>query len=217
MPPLSSYSMVVDFDGTAAAADVQQVILDALADPLAWRSVNREWADGKLTTKQRAELQWQLVSATEQEVLNVVAQQRLDPGFASFAAFCHKHHYPLTIVSDGFDFYIHPMLRRAGLDYLPVVANSLWYADGVPQMRFCLQRSPDQYYGNDKTVVMEQLRAAAATVVFVGDGYSDRDAAHQADMLFAKDRLAEYCNTQNLSYVPFETFFDVQTHFIAQR
>ncbi len=156
--PAPRYVVVVDFDGTAAEDDVQQVILDTFADRDAWRRINREWADGHMTTAQRARRQWALVTASEQEILASLDPLRLDSGFPAFARLCADRGYPLYVVSDGFDFYIWPLLRRAGLDHLPVIANSLRFADGEPHFSFLLQRSPDQYYGNDKTYVIEQVR-----------------------------------------------------------
>lgn len=208
--------MLVDFDGTAAERDVQQAILDALADPVTWRAINGEWAAGAITTAQRAHRQWELIAASEREVLAVLEQLQLDPYFPAFVRLCEERGYPLTVVSDGFDFYIHPLLRRAGLAHLPVIANTLRYVDGKPRFRFLHQRSPDQYYGNDKTYVIEQLRHPDSTIVFFGDGYSDRAAAHAADLLFAKDRLADYCREARVPFVPFTTFADVCRYFAAR-
>jgi 2,3-diketo-5-methylthio-1-phosphopentane phosphatase len=208
--------MVCDFDGTAAAHDVQQRILDALADREAWRAINRAWADGKLTTAMRAREQWALIRGSERDILGVVEGERLAPGFTAFARLCEDRGYPLYIVSDGFDLYIRPMLERAGLGHLPVIANSLRYVDGRPEMHFLLQRSPDQYYGNDKTFVIEEVRRPGSTLVYVGDGYSDRAAAHVADLLFAKDNLARYCYEHDIPYVPFSDFDDICHYFLKQ-
>ncbi|MGH2390989.1 MAG: MtnX-like HAD-IB family phosphatase [Chloroflexota bacterium] len=206
------YVVVTDFDGTAAERDVQQVILDALADPDGWRAINRNWVLGRMTTAERARAQWELIQGGQREVLRVLDSLCLDPGFASFARLCEARDFPLYIVSDGFDFYIQPLLERAGLSHLPVIANSLRYEDDMPRMEFLLQRSPDQYYGNDKTFVIEQVRRPGSTLVFVGDGFSDRAAAHEADLLFAKDKLAEYCIESNLPFEPFRTFDDISTY-----
>jgi 2-hydroxy-3-keto-5-methylthiopentenyl-1-phosphate phosphatase len=210
------YIMVTDFDGTAAEFDVQQVILDALADHDHWRTINREWAAGHMTTAERARAQWALLRGGERDVLDVLEPLRLDPGFPAFVQLCEERGFPLYIVSDGFDFYIEPLLARAGLAYLPVFANSLRYEDGVAHMSFLLQRSPDQYYGNDKTFVMEQVRQPGSTLVFVGDGHSDRAAAHEADLIFAKDRLADYCEAERLPFKPFVTFDDISDYFRHQ-
>ncbi|HEY8285962.1 MAG TPA: MtnX-like HAD-IB family phosphatase [Chloroflexota bacterium] len=207
------YVMVTDFDGTAAEADVQQAILDALADREDWRRINKVWTAGDMTTAQRARAQWALIKGGEREVAAVLDGLRLDPGFPAFAELCQTRGFPLYIVSDGFDFYIEPLLQRAGLSHLPTFANSLRYEDNVPRMDFLLQRSPDQYYGNDKTFVIEQVREPDSVVVFIGDGYSDRAAAHAADLVFAKDHLADYCREQALPFEPFRTFDDIRTYF----
>jgi 2,3-diketo-5-methylthio-1-phosphopentane phosphatase len=205
--------MLADFDGTAAERDVQQAILDALADPIAWRAINGAWVEGEITTAERARRQWDLISASELEVLAALDGLQLDPYFRAFAHLCERQGYPLTVVSDGFDFYINPLLRRAGLEHLPVIANTLHYVDGRPRFRFLLQRSPDQYYGNDKSFVIEQLRRAGSTIVFFGDGNSDRAAAHVADLLFAKDQLAAYCREAGIPFIPFSSFKDVCDYF----
>jgi hypothetical protein len=48
--------------------------------------------------------------------------------------------------------------------------------------------------------------------VFIGDGVSDLPAARQADVLFARRglRLEEYCKENNIPYIPFDTFADIQ-------
>ena len=210
-----AYVVVTDFDGTAAELDVQQAILDALADKQAWRAINARWTSGELTTAQRARQQWALIDAPQSEVLAVLGGLRLDPYFARFVALCRRREYPLYVASDGFDFYIEPMLAAAGIGGLPVIANHLRYVDGKPQLSFLHQRSPDQYYGNDKTYVIERVRQPASQLVFIGDGNSDRDAAHHADLLFAKDHLAEYCRAEGLPYRPYSTFEQICAYFEA--
>jgi len=207
------YVVVTDFDGTAAELDVQQEILDALADRQSWRAINARWTAGELTTAQRSRQQWALIDAPESEVLAVLDGLHLDPYFAQFVALCRQRAYPLYVASDGFDFYIEPMLAAAGIRGLPVIANHLRYVAGKSDLSFLHQRSPDQYYGNDKTYVIERVRESDSALVFIGDGNSDRDAAHHADILFAKDHLAEYCQAEGLPYQPYSTFEQVCAYF----
>lgn len=49
-------------------------------------------------------------------------------------------------------------------------------------------------------------------IVFIGDGVSDLPAANQADVLFARRglRLEEYCQENDIPYVPFDTFEDIK-------
>ena len=46
-------------------------------------------------------------------------------------------------------------------------------------------------------------------VLYIGDGASDICASGLADILFAKDSLAEYCDENNISHIKFETFKDI--------
>ena len=59
---------------------------------------------------------------------------------------------------------------------------------------------------------MRQHTPEGSAIVFVGDGLSDRYAAAAADLVFAKDRLAEYCVAQNIAHVPFTDLLDVAIH-----
>ena len=45
--------------------------------------------------------------------------------------------------------------------------------------------------------------------MLVGDGASDRKAALLADVLFAKDDLAEWCDEAGVDYRPFRSLDDV--------
>ena len=46
-------------------------------------------------------------------------------------------------------------------------------------------------------------------LVFIGDGYSDICAAGQADYLFSKKDLEEYCLSENIDYYSYHTFLDI--------
>lgn len=48
--------------------------------------------------------------------------------------------------------------------------------------------------------------------MFIGDGVSDLPAAREADVLFARKglRLEEYCVENDIKYIAFDTFADIQ-------
>lgn len=48
--------------------------------------------------------------------------------------------------------------------------------------------------------------------MFIGDGVSDLPAAREADVLFARRglRLEEYCVENNIAYIGFDTFADIE-------
>ena len=65
------------------------------------------------------------------------------------------------------------------------------------------------------------LRAAPdARIVYIGDGISDYCPAEHADIIFAKEQLAAYCNAHRLPHYPYTTLSDVATQLrklIAKR
>ena len=52
---------------------------------------------------------------------------------------------------------------------------------------------------------MERLNGVGTVMVFVGDGISDRYAAAYADVVFAKDKLAAFCDDASIPYTPYDT------------
>jgi 2-hydroxy-3-keto-5-methylthiopentenyl-1-phosphate phosphatase len=57
-----------------------------------------------------------------------------------------------------------------------------------------------------RRVVQARALPPNGTIVFVGDGYSDRCAALAADRVFARDSLAVYLDEREIAYEPFEDF-----------
>ena len=56
---------------------------------------------------------------------------------------------------------------------------------------------------------METLREDGETIIYVGDGYSDRYAIRNADVVIARGDLVEYCRNNGIEYELFNDFFDV--------
>jgi len=58
---------------------------------------------------------------------------------------------------------------------------------------------------------MDLLNPGRVLTIFVGDGFSDRHAAGGADVVFAKDKLAAFCEQASIPYSPFDTLGAVAT------
>ena len=199
-----------DFDGTIARDDIGDAIVRRFGD---FERLHAELMDGKMSVAQY----WSASLATfpaglqQRDVDDFTRDFQLDAYFARFVEFCRRRDWPLTVVSDGFDNYIRPMLAAAGLDALPVFANrALFSADAAPRAHF---PNADEACGCfcascKRNVLITQI-PDDAIVIYVGDGYSDTCAAEHADVIFARDRLAAYCNKERLPHFPFSSFFDV--------
>ena len=55
-------------------------------------------------------------------------------------------------------------------------------------------------------------RKNGGQIVYIGDGFSDRCAARQADVVFAKADLAQFCQQSDIPYVSFTSFREIMDY-----
>lgn len=132
-----------------------------------------------------------------------------DAGFPGFVAAVRKRGAHVEIVSDGLAFYVRPNLAALGVPDLPIATNENRLGDGGAGMSFPFGHPTCFVCGTCKRERVRLHQAAGRVVVFVGDGTSDRFAAAHADMIFAKESLAEICEAESWPYVEWERFDDV--------
>jgi 2-hydroxy-3-keto-5-methylthiopentenyl-1-phosphate phosphatase len=203
--------VICDFDGTITRQDSTDLVLDTLADPR-WRSLQDDWVAGRISGAECMRGQVALIGGSAGDLDAVLDAVDLDPGFAAFVTWCEQRGFPVSIVSDGVDYFIARILARHGLTRLPVRANQLAGEAGAWRLRQPW-REPDCANGSGVCkcgAIDGAAKAADETVVFVGDGRSDFCIAAEADVLFAKGALAEHVTQRKQAYLPFATFDDVR-------
>ena len=199
------WQLIVDFDGTVSLEDTTDLILQKFAEP-EWQDVEDEWLAGRIGSRECMTRQVDLLRVTPAKLDAFIDTIRIDWHFKSFVRQCQRLELPLTIVSDGLDHVIRSVLRRAGLDNLPIAANHLEHAGGdrwrlsSPHgSNACLALS-----GTCKCAVSAQRQGLLTLVI--GDGRSDRCVAQQADFVFAKSGLVRFCEDKQLPFQPFADF-----------
>jgi len=117
---------------------------------------------------------------------------------------------PIEILSDGLDYAIHNILRRAGLDSLPVISNRLqqvgdreWSLEFPNASAACRVAS-----GTCKCARASRAQNTRKRVLLIGDGASDFCVAESADFVFAKGKLIAHCIAKNIPHAPIEGFAD---------
>jgi 2,3-diketo-5-methylthio-1-phosphopentane phosphatase len=204
-----------DFDGTITQFDVTDQILTQLAHP-SWRGIEQEWMLGLIGSRECLERQIALVDAPAEELDAVIDGVPTDAQFAGFCKFARKKRLPLYVLSDGFDYVIRRVLKRAGVDrHFRIGSNLFASALRVEGRRLVpsFPHSPEPCAhgcATCKAALIERLRAGRRPVIFVGDGMSDRFAVGAADMVFAKRHLLAHCRESSIACHAFETFKDVQ-------
>jgi 2-hydroxy-3-keto-5-methylthiopentenyl-1-phosphate phosphatase len=205
-------AVLVDFDGTACASDVAELLLTVFGDP-SWPEYDDAVDRGEIGLREAIQTQDGLLGATGDELVAYAVEHcPLDPTFPSFVAWLNASGVPLAIVSDGFGFYIRPILEAAGLGALTVFSNEqVWGSDGRPGgMRFVNGHEVCVGCGTCKMNAVLRYREAHGPVAFIGDGQSDRYGALYADMTFAKGELVDHCLHDGVPFLPWNDFHDVR-------
>jgi 2,3-diketo-5-methylthio-1-phosphopentane phosphatase len=202
----------LDFDGTVTRRDATDAILEAYAAPQ-WLRIEEEWKAGRIGSRDCLTAQMALVNATRDEIDALLDSIEIDEGLVTLLAACSSRGVPVHIVSDGFDYCIRRILSRPSLNlarYLAgvqIVSSHLEPHGRMWKVGFaepCVHGC-----GTCKPATMERMNTANRLTVFVGDGLSDKHAAACADLVFAKDGLASYCDEQDISYAPYDNLAEI--------
>jgi 2-hydroxy-3-keto-5-methylthiopentenyl-1-phosphate phosphatase len=202
-------AIVVDFDGTACTSDVVVVLLEEFGES-GWTELNDRMTDDSIGLRDGTGGQAELLTGTREEMLAFAIDRcPMAPTFARFVEWAEGLAIPVTIVSDGFGFYIGPILANVGLGRLPVISNELVFDPG-PRLRHPNGHPVCVGCGTCKMNAVLGAREAHGSVAFIGDGQSDRFGALYADMTFAKGDLVEHCLRDGVPFVPWGDFDDVR-------
>lgn len=209
-----------DFDGTISQIDVTDLLLTQLAHP-SWREVEQEWSRGLIGSRECLERQLALVDTTTKELNALIDSVSIDPHFKKFCQFVRRRKLPFYVVSDGFDLIIRRVFRNSGLEG-PLNNGTDLFSSGLNlhgrklETSFPYSGPPCKHdCATCKVEIIRRLRCERSTVIFIGDGLSDRYAAQAADIVFAKQQLLAYCREKRIACWPFETFADIETDIEA--
>ena len=119
----------------------------------------------------------------------------------------------VAVVSDGFGFYVADAC--AGLD-IPVLTNEVDWSTGRLEFPHEDRCCPCTSCGVCKQAPIKDARHRGRTTVMVGDGTSDRKAALLADVVFAKNLLARWCDGAGLPYIGFDELADVHATLMGE-
>ncbi|MCC7439649.1 MAG: MtnX-like HAD-IB family phosphatase [Armatimonadetes bacterium] len=199
-----------DFDGTISGHDIGWEMFQRFGEQEPW---NAQMIAGIISASEYwQKMAQELTQPITQELLDAFLQTiPIDSGFQPLLAVASEHSIPFTIVSDGFDIYIHRFLELHGIRGVDVFCNHAELtAEGGMTVSF-----PHATEGCDcltatcKRNVVLGLAHPDARIIYVGDGISDHCPAEHADIVFAKGKLAAWCNANRIPHYPFSRLEDV--------
>ena len=213
---MSQRTLVVDFDGTITQEDVLDEIARTFGDDEVYREVDEALDRNGITLHEVLRREFEPVRAPLGEVLEWVhANASIRPGFRELVELARARGWRVVVVSYGFRQLIEPMLERAGIQGLELVSNEV---DPDPEgwrITF-FDESRCEVCGEACKRTTVRSMVDGGEVVYVGDGYSDRCAAEDADLVFARRGLAAYLAKRGVPFEPFDDFFQIAKKLEAE-
>lgn len=202
-------AILTDFDDTAAAENVAEMLLQRFGDPT-WPAVRARFRAGQLSLKDYQEITFRNIRADRETMRAYVkANAHLRPHFGALRDLCRERNFPLAVVSLGLDFYIQALLEREGFTEVPLYCVNTRFVSGGIAYYYHHALPGEAGQGNSKGLVVDRYRQLGYHVIYVGDGRSDLEAAERADTVLAHSFLAQECDRRGIAYRPFSDFGDV--------
>ena len=209
----SKLIVLSDFDGTITKRDVCYLLLDEFAK-FNWKEVDRQWADGRLSTEGAYRKLLKSINITRNEFDRLIETVEIDENFKEFFDLCKKNNVRVEIVSDGLDYYIKRILEREKLSEILFHSNKLsfkgdkWILEfNKESHKFCTRK--ENPCGFCKKMIVDARKIEGYKTVFIGDGPSDRCPVSVADIVFAKGFLKKFCIKNKINFYEFADFNDV--------
>ncbi len=210
-----------DFDGTITKRDTGWVVFDELGLDAAWDWEYR-WRDCEISSMECLTGQWDLVDLPPDEMLALVDRLEIDERFPEFVQRARAVGAEVVVASDGLSFYLDRLMEQMGFEIcegdpdpddpgecIARYVNTAELTDEGVMITFPHKNVDCEQCGNCKSGHLARLKLKYERVIYIGDGYSDRCPAMQADIVFAKDHLARLMDEKGIEYEDFETFGDV--------
>ncbi len=202
-----------DFDGTISLKDVGYSLFHFFSDGKN-DALLPAWKSGEMSTRDCLLAEAEMVNATPEEIYAFIDKIGIDMAFPKLLTICQEKSIPLKILSDGLDVYIKYLLEKEGLGGLDFLANHAELVNNTIEISFQHTNKECKSCGICKGEILREFREnhdEPYQIVFIGDGYSDVCAAKEADILFAKKDLKEYCTNNDIKFIPYDNFNEIIT------
>ena len=197
-----------DFDGTIIRNNLSVLLREkyACGD---WQRIDSDYLHGHLTVEQSNQLQFSLIKEPKEKLQEFVRQHiEVKPGFVEFVRYCQESAIPFVIVSSGLDFYIEPVLIEIGMLGLELHCGRTSFShDGIDVSYY--DPEGNIIHRGFKKKYLAWLKKRGKNIVYLGDGFSDLEAACQADYVFATGLLLDLLDTHSIARSPFSNFYDI--------
>jgi len=198
--------LFVDFDGTITSEETLEGILKRFTPRYLYLWKGLQFKLGKITLAEVVHYAFTVIPSSKlEDILAYVRSVPVRPGFEDLLKTCQELGIPVVVISGG----IRPCIREKlapYMDYLLDVYDMELDTSGKYMAVSSEYEEGDHIMSKPR--VMEKYDYQKC--MCIGDSYTDFYMAQKADVVFARDRLAEKMKEDGLPYTPWEDFHDVE-------
>jgi len=214
---LPQYAIFCDFDGTITAEDTFTGMLKTVAPHLCDRYLPDIYAQ-KLTLREGVKRIIQSIpSQYYSTMIEYVDQIPLRSGFVDLVEFSIERDIPFHVVSGGLKDMVKRVLSQQKIgDSLLLEKVASITAVSIDQSQAYLQPISDYEEGTELVAKVEVMKQyPAVKTISIGDSITDLNIALNANISFARDRLANYLEEAEKFYYAWDDFFTVRDRLIT--
>lgn len=205
------FAVFTDFDGTITSGDVGYEMFRKFTGGRTEPTVER-YRRGEINSLQCLTMECEIWNSNPPDpgkVRQYLDSRKIENGFFDFLYFLENEKIDLTILSEGFDFYIDMILGSHRLNHLNRITNKAVYSGGLIRPEFPYFEAGCGQCSNCKGYHVSNGRSARGTSFFIGDGHSDIHGCKEADIVFARGFLARYLEEKLRFHFRFNDFSDI--------
>ena len=207
--PAPKIKIFTDFDGTITKIDSLNMVLDkfAISD---WHPIEDRVTAHELSEKEALQAEFDLVKVPLGEAIDFLKNNaEIDSTFIPFVEWCKSNKIELIVLSGGFKEFINSIFNKFEINGLKVYSNSLNVKNKVWKVEQSDLPKIKNLCNHCKTHHLVEAQQERYKVVYIGDGNTDRCPAETADIIFAKESLAEYLKNKNKKFFKYQNFNDI--------
>jgi len=199
------YAIVTDFDGTLTKEDVADLLVSHFKVAGVKCAPNNTCDD---EAKHWMRCYMGAIKAGQKEFEAYVTKAaEAREGLVEMIGAAFAKDVPFEIVSGGLDIYINPVLKKYNISGIPVyAANGVFTTEGIKVDYPLLENFT---LADFKASRVKHFKKLGYKTIFCGDGFTDFEAAKEADILFARAHLLDLCVRKNIPANELVTFKEI--------
>ncbi|NET89220.1 MAG: HAD-IB family phosphatase [Kamptonema sp. SIO1D9] len=209
---LPKKAVYCDFDGTITAVETFAGMLKEFAPEMSAKIMPQLY-ERKLTLRVGVRQMLESIPARQyQAVIDYANDKPIRPGLTELVDFLDSKNIPFYVVSGGLRDMVIRVLSRENEARKPLISRVAGIAAVDVDNNGEYLQVASEFEADTELVAKVRVmdKYPAKEKIAIGDSITDFNMALKADLVFARDRLIEYLESEGKPYLPWNNFFDIR-------